>query len=175
MENHLVISAVGKDRPGIVDEFSRAVLDCGCNIGESRMAVLGEEFGMLAVLTGNWNAIAKVENVLPRLEEKLEISIRATRTEARKESDPVIPYGVEVVALDRSGIVHDVSNFFANRGINIEDIYTARYPAPHTGAHMFSLHMTIGIPADLSIATIRGEFMDFCDDLNLDAVLAPVK
>jgi glycine cleavage system transcriptional repressor len=40
---------------------------------------------------------------------------------------------------------------------------------------MFSLHMTVGIPAELAIAAIRGEFMDFCDDLNLDAMLAPVK
>ena len=42
-------------------------------------------------------------------------------------------------------------------------------------AAMFALHMTIGIPGDASIASVRGEFMDFCDDLNLDAMLAPVK
>ena len=40
---------------------------------------------------------------------------------------------------------------------------------------MFALHMTIGIPADTAIASVRGDFMDFCDDLNLDAMMAPVK
>jgi glycine cleavage system transcriptional repressor len=35
--------------------------------------------------------------------------------------------------------------------------------------------MTVGIPADIHIAGLREEFMDYCDDLNLDAVLEPLK
>ena len=71
METHLVITATGADRPGIVDEFARVVADCGCNIGDSRMAVLGSEFAMVVLLSGNWNAIAKLEHNLRRLEEML--------------------------------------------------------------------------------------------------------
>jgi len=33
----------------------------------------------------------------------------------------------------------------------------------------------IGIPASKSIAELRESFMDFCDNLNLDAVLEPLK
>jgi glycine cleavage system transcriptional repressor len=40
---------------------------------------------------------------------------------------------------------------------------------------MFSLHMTISVPTNLYIAGLRGEFMDFCDHLNLDAIMEPVK
>jgi glycine cleavage system transcriptional repressor len=52
---------------------------------------------------------------------------------------------------------------------------TASYAAAHTGAPMFSVHMSVGIPADLHIAALRDEFMDFCDSMNLDAVLEPIK
>jgi len=175
METHLVISAIGKDHPGIVDQLSRAVLDCGCHIGDSRMAVLGGEFALIMAVSGNWNAVAKLESALPRLAEKLDLRVQSKRTEPRRGTDKLIPYAVEVVAFDHPGIVQEVANFFARRDINIEDVYTSRYPAPQTGAPMFSLHMTVGIPADTSIAAVRGEFMDFCDDLNLDAMLAPVK
>ncbi|MDX1513922.1 MAG: glycine cleavage system protein R [Gammaproteobacteria bacterium] len=175
METHLVISAIGEDRPGIVDALSQAILDSGCSIGDSRMAVLGGEFAVIMVLSGNWNSVAKLESALPRLEEKLALSVQSKRTEPRKGTSNFIPYAVEVVAIDQPGIVHDVANFFARREINIEDVYTSRFPAPHTGAPMFTLHMTVGIPSDTSIATVRGEFMDFCDELNLDAMLAPVK
>lgn len=175
METHLVISAIGEDRPGIVDALSQSILDCGCNIGDSRMSVLGGEFAIIMVLSGNWNAVAKLESSLPRLEEKLGLRVQSKRTEPRKGASNLIPYAVEVVAIDQPSIVHDVANFFARREINIEDVYTSRYPAPHTGAPMFTLHMTVGISADTSIATVRGEFMDFCDELNLDAMLAPVK
>lgn len=175
METYLVVSALGKDGPGIVETLSQAVLDAGCNINDSRMAVLGSEFAVIMLLSGNWNAVAKFENAIPRLEEKLELHIQARRTEPRTATDNLIPYGIEVVSIDHSGIVHDIADFFFRRSINIEDMYTTTYHAPHTGALMFSLHMTVGIPSDTAIAALRGEFMDFCDDRNLDAMLAPVK
>ena len=68
-----------------------------------------------------------------------------------------------------------LASFFSARGINIEDMATASYAAAHTGAPMFSVHMSVGIPADLHIAALRDEFMDFCDSMNLDAVLEPIK
>ncbi len=175
METFLVISALGRDQPGLADHLSKIVLDCGCSIRDSRMAVLGSEFAMMLLVSGNWNSIAKLETLLPRLRDTPELTLQVKRTEARTGTTNLVPYAVEVVSIDRPGIVHDIANFFARRDINIEDLYTTSYPAPQTGAAMFSLHMTVGIPADTSIATVRGEFMDFCDDLNLDAMLAPVK
>jgi glycine cleavage system transcriptional repressor len=174
-ENFLVVSALGRDQPGIVKALSQAVLDCGCNISDSRMAVLGSEFALIMLLSGTWNAVAKIEDLLPRLQDKLGLVITSRRTEARQAPPNIIPYAVEVVAMDHPGIVHDIANFFAERGINVEELYTSSYQAPHTGTPMFSLHMTVGIPGDTSIANVRGEFMDFCDSLNLDAMLAPVK
>ena len=175
METYLVISALGKDHPGIVSELSQVILDCGGSINDSRMATLGGEFAVVVLVSGNWNAIAKIESALPRVAEKLDLTIQSKRTEPRDNTQNLIPYGVEVVSMDHPGIVRDVANFFAKRDINIEDLYTGTYLAPHTGTPMFSLHMTVGVPADAAIATLRGEFMDFCDDLNLDAMLAPVK
>ena len=171
----MVLSALGPDRPGLVDELSHQVAESGCQVGDSRMTVLGGEFAVIMLISGNWNSIAKFENLIPRLQDSLGLQIQIRRTQERDDSSKVLPYAVEVVSLDRAGIVSDVANFFARRSINIEDVYTSTYPAPHTRADMFSLHMTVGIPGDTSIATVRGEFMDFCDDLNLDAVLAPVK
>ncbi|NIR28048.1 MAG: glycine cleavage system protein R [Gammaproteobacteria bacterium] len=175
METHLVISALGRDRPGLVEHLSQAVLDCRCRIKDSRMVVLGNQFAAVMLVAGNWSAVAKLETILTRLEENLSLSIHSQRTETRPGASHLIPYGVEVVSADSPRIVHDVASFFSRRDINIEDVYTTTYPAPHTGTAMFSLHMTVGIPADTSIAALRGEFMDFCDELNLDAMLAPVK
>ncbi len=175
METYLVLSTLGKDRPGIVDALTKGILDCGCGVNESRMAVLGGEFAMVALLSGNWNAIAKIEVLMPKLADKLGLTLQMRRTEPRPDATNVIPYGVEVVSMDHPGIVHDIAEFFARRDINIEDIFTSVYKAPHTGTPMFSLHMTVAVQADTSIAALRGEFMDFCDELNLDAILAPVK
>lgn len=175
MQSLLVISALGQDRPGIVEKLSAATEDTGCNIMDSRMAVLGGEFALIMLISGNWDGIAKLEAQLPRLGEQLELQINSRRTEERAHSTNELSYTVEVVAMDHPGIVHDITAFFASRRINIEDFYTGSYHAPHTGTPMFALNMTISVPGDLSIARLRGEFLDMCDNLNLDAVMGPAK
>lgn len=139
------------------------------------MTTLGSELAIIMLISGHWNAIVKIENALPRLANKLELNIQNKRTTLREKTQDMIPYGVEVVAVDLPGVIKDVTNFFFQRGIGIEDLYTIAYPAPHTGTPMSSLHMIVGVQTDTAIATLRGEFMDLCDDLNLDAMLAPIK
>lgn len=175
MKNYLVVCALGEDRPGLVTELTRSVLDSGCSIGDSRMMVLGSEFVMMLTAHGNWNTLAKLELQFKRLEEALGLTVIIRRTEGRKRSEDTLPYAVEVIARDQPAIVHNLAKFFSTRSINIEELMTRRYSAPHTGTPMFAVNIAVGIPATLHIAMLREEFMDFCDELNLDAVLEPVK
>lgn len=171
----LVISALGKDRPGIVDQLSRTVFDQDCNISDSRMTVLGGEFAVLLLVEGPWNQLAKLESQVNDLQDSLGLTIVTRRTEEREPDSKTLAYSVDVIALDHPGIVHNLANFFSKRNINIENMDTDTYAAPHTGTPMFSVHIDIGIPGDTHIASFRDEFMDFCDGLNLDAVVEPAK
>ncbi|TVQ84372.1 MAG: glycine cleavage system protein R [Chromatiaceae bacterium] len=174
-KTYLVISALGTDHPGLVNDLSRAILEHGCNIEDSRMAVLGGEFAAMLLVQGKWNTLAKVENALPELERTLGMTIISKRTGERARNENKLPYVVDVIAMDHPGIVNKLAGFFAERNINIEDMATHTYAAAHTGTPMFAVHITVGIPADTHIATLREEFMDYCDGLNLDAVLEPLK
>jgi glycine cleavage system transcriptional repressor len=173
--SHLVISALGKDRPGIVNQLSKAIYELDCNISDSRMTVLGGEFAILLMVEGPWNLLAKLEDQVPELQDRLHLTITTRRTEARAGNANLLPYGVDVVSLDHPGIVYSLASFFSDKNINIEDMTTSSYAAAHTGTPMFSVRMSIGIPADIHIAALRDEFMDFCDSMNIDAVLEPIK
>jgi len=173
--NQLVLSALGADKPGIIDELSRSVMNSGCSILDSRMVVLGGNFALLLQVGGNWNNIAKLEHQLATLESGLGLTITAQRTSAREPGDQLLPYGVDVIAMDQPGIVHNLATFFSHRKINIQEMVTSCYPAAHSGTPMFSVHMSVDIPANTRISTLREEFMEFCDQLNLDAVIEPVK
>ena len=174
-DNYLVISALGADRPGIVDQLSKAVYELDCNIADSRMTVLGGEFAILLLVQGPWNKLAKLEDQIDELQQELELTIICKRTERREPGKNLLPYMVDVVSLDHPGIVYSLASFFSRRNINIEDMSTTGYAAAHTGTPMFNVHMSVGIPADIHIAALREEFMDFCDSMNLDAVLEPIK
>ena len=174
-KNYLVISALGKDHPGIVKDLSKKILDEGCNITDSRMTVLGGEFAILLLIEGPWNTLAKLESAVPELQNDLGLTIICKRTEGRVPSSNQLPYLVEVVSMDHPGIVNQLAEFFSGRNINIEDMTTSSYSAAHTGTPMFSVHLSVGIPSDTQIAVLREEFMDYCDALNLDAVIEPIK
>ena len=174
-KTYLVISALGEDRPGIVSQLSKVLLDSGCNIEDSRMTVLGGEFAVMLLVEGKWNTLAKVENSLPELGRALDMTIISKRTGPRTVGGNLLPYAVDVISMDHPGIVNNLAGFFSDRGINIEDMATSSYAAAHTGTPMFTVHMTVGIPATVHIAGLRDEFMDYCDGLNLDAVLEPIK
>ena len=171
--DYLVITAAGEDQVGLVEKFSSKITETGCNIEQSRMVVLGGQFAILVLVSGPWNALSKLETQLEPLGVQLGLSIVVKRTRARELSQPVLPYHVEVVALDHPGIVHNLAKFFARFGINIEELSTDTYPAPHTGTQMFSVQMEVGVPAKTHIPTLRGEFFDYCDALNLDATFEP--
>ena len=175
MTNQLVIAALGEDRPGLVEKLSSWILDNGCNIADSRMMVMGGEFAVLLLVTGNWNKLARLENQIEQTQEQLGMTLNIKRTGPRKVGGSFLPYAVDVVSLDHPGIVHNLANFFSQRSINIQDLSTSSYSAAHTGTPMFSVHMSLDVPADTHIATLRDEFLDFCDRLNLDAVIEPFK
>jgi glycine cleavage system transcriptional repressor len=173
MKKYLVISALGKDQPGIVNQLTRAIVEAGCNVEDSRMTVLGGEFALMLLVSGVWNAVAKLESQLKAVEKKLDLTLVAKATEARAVKADALPYVVDVVSMDHPGIVQKVAEFFSAREINIEELSSWTYAAAHTGTPMFSLNMTISVPAAQNIGRLRDEFTRFCDEMNLDATLEP--
>lgn len=175
MESFLVITALGKDRPGIVDKLSETITNCDCNIVDSRMTVLGGEFAVILLVSGKWNQLAKLEDALQNLRDALDLTITSKRTETGEKATNLMPYTVEVISIDHPGIVYELAHFFSKQNINIQELNTTRYSAAHTGTPMFAVHIIANIPADTHVATLRDEFLDFCESQNMDATIEPMK
>lgn len=175
MNQLIVISAIGRDRPGIVHELTHVVLECGGNILESRMTALGSEFAMLLLVSGSWHTPARLEAALDKLASANKLSVTVRQTREKEPSRDQLPYAVDVVCLDQAGIVYNLANFFTSREIDISELTTRSYAAAHTGAPMFAVQMNINIPQDLQISVLREDFMEFCDQMNLDAIIEPIK
>ncbi|MFZ5756614.1 MAG: glycine cleavage system protein R [Pseudomonadota bacterium] len=167
--DYLVLSALGNDRPGIVDQLARAASASGCNIEDSRMSVMGGEFAVLMLVSGSEAAIAAMEKACPSVGKELDLALLTRRTRPKPRQAAARPYRIEVSALDQPGLVHELANFFASRHINIESLDTSTYAAPHTGSQMFALAMTVNVTADTPVAGLRETFLDHCDARNLDA------
>lgn len=174
-ENYLLINAYTTHPQSPLLLVTRRIADSGCNLVDSRLSTVGRDVSVTALAVGPWDAIAKLEAMLTRLEREEGIKLIWYRTGPKPVQSNLLPYVVEVVAADKPGILYQLADFFDRQGITIESLHCARYRAMQTGADMFSAQVTIGVPADMHIAALRDDFLEFCDHLNLDAIMDPMK
>lgn len=174
---YAVLTAIGKDKPGLVAAVSRYILQCGCNIEDSRMAILGGEFAMLILVDGELEAVTKLVRNAGSEAEKVGLSIQAHQTSGPGEGAlaGTIPYQLDAYSLDHPGIVQRITQYVAERRINIRAMDTRLTYAPHTGQPLFSLHATLDIPSKENVKELRSGLESIGGEENIDIDLRPEK
>lgn len=169
-EQFLVLSALGADRPGLVAEVTEYLREHGGNVEDSRMAVLGAEFGILLLVSGTPEEVAAIERDLGALGERTGLEIRARRTKSPEEHRraTVIPCLITAEALDQEGIVHAVSRALSRAGVNIVSLETTAYEAPVTGSPLFRMEARADIPPGITIGKVRKAMDEVAEAENLD-------
>jgi len=166
MNQSLAITAIGADRPGIVNELTEVLLKADLNIEDSRMSVLGGEFAIILLVTGSSESISKLNK--EQLEQSLDLNLLIKPTTRVSKTDKPIRYHIQVEGMDNPGIVHTLARYLSQQYINIVNMQTDSGHAAHTGSPMFNVYMLVDIPADKNIDQIKDEFSKECDALNMD-------
>lgn len=170
----VVLTAVGPDRVGIVDDISGLVAETGCNIEESKMAVLGGEFALMMLVSGTQESVDAVARAAPAFGEKLGLSVGCRSTREPRPERGGRPYLLKAVSLDTPGIVHSVTAVIRRHSINIENLETETVPAPWTGAPMFQLSARLVIGPSVALAGFKEDLLRLQKERDLDVVLKPV-
>lgn len=173
MNQSLVITAIGADRPGIVNELSEVLLNANLNVEDSRMSVLGGEFVVMLLVTGNADSISSIQQQKEALAEKLNLNLLIKSTTNRSNNDDHLSYKITVEGMDNPGIVHKLASYLSQHSINIVNMQTASGHAPHTGTPLFTVNMLVDIPNKHDLAQLENDFSALCDELNMDAEFTP--
>lgn len=171
---YLVISAIGPNNPNAVSELLLLAAKNDCSIEKSRLTVMGSDMALAILVSGNWNTIAKVETGIVGLKKDLSITTRRTKSFTPPGED-LLPYLVQIIAINQPSLVYEITNFFVQHTIFIDDLQTSIFPSSFGNTNMISVHMRIGVPGDISLADFRETFTLLCDELNMDGVLEPEK
>jgi glycine cleavage system transcriptional repressor len=171
----LTITALGNKPPHFIAEILTAISDCDCHILELRSSRLAQTTTAYLLVDGNWNHVAKLESVLDSLQKRLEIHIHTLRPETHHKEYKGIPYSLETISLDRNDVLENITLFLLERDIYIEEICASCYPATYAQTPVFSTRFILLLPTEIRLLSLREEFLDFCDTLNLDAILEPIK
>jgi glycine cleavage system regulatory protein len=84
---------------------------------------------------------------------------------------------LELVGLDRPGIVRDVSQVLAGHGVNVEELVTNRVSAPMSGEMLFEASLEVAVAASADLGALRAALERTATDLMVDVKLeeAPKK
>lgn len=174
MRVEIVVTAIGSDRVGLVDDITRALLEHGCNIEESRMALLGGEFAMIMLVSGASEHMAALEKDLPSLATQVGMEFSVKRTEDRSAVVHGLPYRIDCVSLDTPGIVHAVTGLLRRANVSIDDLETETTGAPFTGAPLFKMRLTCIVPPGTSIQSLRRDLEEVAGEQDLDVTFRPL-
>ncbi|CDG21115.1 Glycine cleavage system transcriptional repressor [Xenorhabdus poinarii G6] len=165
-QHFLVITALGTDRPGIVNTITRLVSTCGCNIEDSRLAMFGEEFTFIMLLSGSWNAITLIESTLPQKGAELELLIVMKRTRCGVPKTFPSTITVKVDVDDSPGMVERFTSLFTAQDFNIAELVSKTHPSEENHPARLQIQITGHNPQDDNGTIFKQHFHHLCTELN---------
>jgi glycine cleavage system transcriptional repressor len=172
----VVISAIGKDRPGIVSAVSKVLFEAGCNLEDSNMTILQGEFAMILIVSLpkmlTLSILDQKFNVI-REEQGLSVFIRPlTGEEMGSHTSRGSLYMISVYGNDQTGIVYRVSQLLADHQANITDVSTKRTVQDHSSLYMMMLE--VECPKHLDLTALEKQLNQLAKDLAVTITFHPI-
>ncbi|MGL5029988.1 MAG: glycine cleavage system protein R [Aeromonas sp.] len=167
MTHYLVVTAIGTDRPGIVNEVTRHVSGCGCNIVDSRLGIFGNEFTFIMLLSGNWNSLMQLEISLPLRSQELDLITMMKRTERHHTLQYDVNASAKLLIRDQPGIVSQCTQFFSVHGWSIQAMQSMtleRQPF-----NQLKISFQLNLAREGEVADSQTAFAEFCRELGAES------
>ena len=167
METSYIITFIGDDRPGLVEELSGTIENNRGNWHESRLSQLGGKFAGLVLVSLPAENSASLERELIALSTSgLDVTITPT-------SDDAAPLGGKAVTLnvlgpDRLGIVKEVSHALAQRRINVVEMDSRVDSAAMSGEALFKARIDATVPESTDMDALQDALDDIAEHMTLD-------
>jgi glycine cleavage system regulatory protein len=171
MRTSLVLTLIGDDRPGLVEQLSDLVLAAGANWEESRMAQLAGKFAGLLRVSVDAERADSLEASL----RKLDAGGLTVTVERSGHAAPAAfrSCGLDLVGNDHPGIIRDISRVLAEHGVNIEELETEVTSAPMSGDALFRAHARLRMPSQMTVDQLRVVLEALAGELMVELAMEP--
>ena len=160
--NRIIITAIGKDRPGLVNKITSIISNNNGNIENSKMIKIDDQFAIII----NFSLSGDTSNIESELDLIKKLSF-FTKITGKSESLNKIDKNYLIKGADDQGIIDTISNYFKDNEINITEINTFVESAPTTGSPLFNMEISIESNTD-RLEKIKLDLLDICKKMNLN-------
>lgn len=166
----LVMTFIGWDRPGLVNAISACVAENGGAWLESRLARLAGQFAGIVRIEAPRGNIEALKAALLALDAAgLRVTVEVGDVGEEAELREILT--LELLCLDRPGIVRDVTETLTELDVNIEEFESALVSAAFTGQPMFKAKARLHAPSHVSAAELRRRMEELAGEMMAEITL----
>lgn len=171
MHSRFMMTAFGKDRVGIVADVTSLLYEYDCNLEDTTMNMLSDEFTLNLLFSSKKD---NIEESLLRECRRLELEkgvsafVRPLSDVEQKGSNGYKACTLRIECLDQVGIVYKTSRFLADNKFNIVHLNSTAKPSPESGATIHCMDIHIQVPADISFDKVEEDLGVMADELQVD-------
>ncbi|AYF88908.1 MULTISPECIES: glycine cleavage system protein R [unclassified Pseudomonas] len=164
--DHLVLTVIAADQPGLVERVAQCIAAHGGNWLESRMSRMAGQFaGILRVAVPAEGYDELVEGLQGLSAHGIRVMLAQSGIEPSCTWKPIL---LDLVGNDRPGIVRDITRLLAELGVNLESLITEVMPAPMSSEPLFHAEAVLAVPLTLSLDVLQAKLETLADDLMVE-------
>jgi glycine cleavage system regulatory protein len=165
---HLILTVIGNDRPGLVEELASAIAAHDGNWLEASLAHLSGKFAGIVRVAVSANQVEPLKATLAKL-----VGLKVSAEVAAEEKSALAGrrLTLNLVGHDRIGIVREVSQVLARHAVNVEELATYTSSAPMSAEVLFHAEAELFTAPDFDARALKAELERLSDDLMVDITL----
>jgi glycine cleavage system transcriptional repressor len=173
MKQWYALSAIGKDRPGIVADLAEIIFEFGCNLEDSSMTRLGGEFAVLLLFTGSGEGLdGRLSGAFKRLEWERRLTVFFRPIDgpptAYGDSERRHVYELSATGIDKAGLVARVCRALADHDVTIRQMRTYSRPEAESGTLLYTMQIEMGLPSERRLGELESALERIAEELMID-------
>jgi len=161
-----ILTVLGPDRPGLVEELAGTIRECGGSWNESSFQELHGQFAGLVDVTIPEENETKLQEALGGFAALTGLQVLSAPGNVKETTGR--EWMFECVGQDRPGIVLAVSDVFKSLGINVDRMHTTVESAPMSGETLFRASFHVRVPEQVDFQSLESSLAEIGDELMLD-------
>ena len=175
MQSRYIMTAFGKDRTGIVADVTQLLYESNCNLEDTSMSMLADEFTINLLFSSNDdNIVSTLIEQCRELELQKNISafIRPLKESRLPSQGSFSTYTLHVEGMDQAGIVFKISQYLAANSLNIVDLKSTMKVTPESGTALYLMDIHIQVPESTSAKAFEEGLNSIAEELNVEISIA---
>jgi glycine cleavage system transcriptional repressor len=174
MQSRYILTAFGKDRPGIVADVTQILFENDCNLEDTTMSMLADEFTINLLFSSNNRDIeSTLIEECRNLEQQKSIAafIRPVKERRPASQAGFFTCKLHVEGMDQAGIVFKISRFLSENSLNIVDLKSTVKITPESGTALYLMDIHIQGPGSSSKKALEEGLNIVAEELNVEITI----